>query len=98
MDRDFEILLQKILSTNSKLPDGLSDDELNRLQDKCSGINMKNVKNISEKDYIEAIYNILKLQQKKIEDLEKRLEFLNTPLLIHDEELCLEDPRRSSRI
>lgn len=83
MDSHFETLLQKVLSNKSHI-----------LLDHNIGSKPKYITGNLNEDYIEATYNILKMQQKKIEELEEKLKQFDKPVLIHDKELCLEDPRR----
>lgn len=84
MDKHFETLIQKILSNK---PHILLDNNIGSKPEYVSGN--------SQEDYIEAVYNILKMQQKKIEELEERLKQFDKPLLINNKESCLEDPRRT---
>jgi hypothetical protein len=84
MDSHFETLLQKVLSNKSCI-----------LLDHNIGSQPKYITGNPNEDYIEATYYILKMQQKKIEELEERLKQFDKPLLIHDEESYLEDPRRT---
>lgn len=83
MDTHFETLLQKVLSNKAHI-----------LLDSSIGSKPKYVTGNLKENYIEATYNILKMQQKKIDELETRLKELDRPLFINDEDIYLEDERR----